>query len=335
MLVYPAIAKFLPRAAAVTVCCILYAGCFGDVEHTNPLDPLAPNFENVGTVQGTTSDRGRLPLSGATVQLVPDGRTTTTTSGGTFSFPDIPVGEYVVAVEAEGFGISLDTVTVELGKAASSDHVLNGLPTFKGGTFSTIHISRWWPENDLYRIDLLVEVDDLDGLIDIDSVSVEIPSIGFVGSLTTAGEPGRYQGSFVEAELNGNTVHSVVGSPLVVRVVDRLGSVNSSDPQLLIRVIDPVPVAADPQGLEVIDGVNPRLEWDPIFLPYEHSFTVEIVRVDNGVSTSVYIREQISSDSLSVVVPTTLGTGSYLWTIAAVDAFENLSRSKEAGFQVQ
>ena len=311
------------------------AGCFGDVSHTNPLDPLSPNFNNVGVVAGTATDRGLVPIANATVQLLPDGRLTSTNSSGQFSFIDIPVGDYTVHVDAPGFDTSIDSVSVELGRSVNSSHQLNGLPTFESGTFSTIHISRWWPENDLYRIDALVEVDDVDGLIDIETVTLEIPQIAFVDTLTTAGIPGFYSTSVVEADLGGSTVHSVVGMPILVNVEDRTGSINTSDAQSLVRVIDAVPVAVDPQGLETISGVNPVFEWDPIFLPFEHTFSVEIVRVDNGVSTTVYSRDTISSDSLSIVAPITLDTGSYLWTVAAVDNFDDLSRSKEAGFQVQ
>ena len=314
---------------------MLAAGCLGDVSHTNPLDPLAPNFNDVGVVAGTVSDRGLIPISSASVQLLPDGRLTTTNSNGEFSFVDIPVGDYTVHVDAEGFDQSVDSVVVDLGRTTSSAHQLNGLPVFEGGEFSTVHISRWWPENDLYRLDILVEVDDVDGLIDIDLVTVEIAPLGFTDTLATAGSPGFYQISILETDLMGSTVHSVVGMPIVIHVIDRAGSAKASDPQSLVRVIDPVPVAVSPQGLETINGVNPQFDWDPVFLPYTHTFTVDVVRVDNGVQTSVFNREDISSDSLSVVVPTTLTTGSYIWTIAAVDAFGDLSRSKEAGFQVQ
>ena len=232
-----------------------------------------------------------------------------------------------------GFATAYDTTDVELGASAEASFVLNGLPTIDSAQFATVHISRWFPSSDLFRLDVNVLAGDRDGLPDLDVVVLEIPAAAYVDTLRVGAEPGRFDLQVPEAEL-GRTLHSLIGVSLRLRAIDRLGDETVVSDLGLTRVIDLVPTAASPQSLEAVEDPTPELRWDPVFLPFDHSFRVDVVRVDDDISTSVYVRGGISPDSLTATVPVPLDPGSYYWTVSVTDEFGNRSRSREAGFQI-
>jgi hypothetical protein len=73
-----------------------------------------------GAINGTVTDPSGAVVSGATVKATNSGTqvalTTVTTSDGQFSFQDLPLGSYKVAVSAAGFRpVAVDNVTVTAG----------------------------------------------------------------------------------------------------------------------------------------------------------------------------------------------------------------------------
>src|SRR5690606_28123697 len=86
---------------AVTFALLVASGC-SEAEHLNPLDPLSPDFENVGVVEGLVTDRGFAPLGGVEARLEPLGITTQSAADGTFSFGGVAPGDYTLALSGSG-----------------------------------------------------------------------------------------------------------------------------------------------------------------------------------------------------------------------------------------
>ena len=81
--------------------------------------------QQTGSVSGTVFDQGGAPVAGASVRIsgdpMPAGRTATTTDSGTYSFPLLLPGEYVVEAEKPQAGTSRRTVLVQVDRDTQLD----------------------------------------------------------------------------------------------------------------------------------------------------------------------------------------------------------------------
>ncbi|HEX9652816.1 MAG TPA: hypothetical protein VGA99_03820, partial [bacterium] len=143
-----------------------------------------------------------------------------------------------------------------------------------------------------------------------------------------------FQTQILESQLPGRNLQEVLGRQIVIRAKDRAGFSNNSTPQFVVRIIDDVPITLSPQGLETVATTNPTLQWQAVNQPYQFSYLVELYRVDFGINNLVWQSDAIEHTTTETVVPDNLAAGTYFWTIAIVDEFGNMSRSKEASFQV-
>lgn len=326
----------LPVPALFAV--LFLSGCLGDVPRDNPLDPLSGGFEDSGSVTGRTA-RYYPPypaISGVRVRLEPLGLAVMSDSDGRFTFGDVPAGSYRLVAETDGFAPASDSVTVRAGRMSELTRLMrmDGLPEIAEVSLSSVHVSRWWPPpEDQYRLEVAVAVEDPDGVQDIESVWVEIPALSFVDTLTAGQVFGRYTASIPASELQGG-LHAALGHSVVVKARDFVGAEVASTPRTIARIIDDVPIAADPQGLEAVDDPRPVLTWKLMLLPYPFTYRVDVVVDDPNVPRVVQTASGISPDSTSYRLESPLPEGTYYWVVWVVDAFGNRSRSKEAGFIV-
>jgi hypothetical protein len=86
-----------------------------------------------GTLQGTVTDTGANPISGATVTA--GFHTATTGAGGTYSFPSITAGSYTVSVSAAGFSSGSASATVTGSSSTTQDFTLSQAPA--SGCYTT------------------------------------------------------------------------------------------------------------------------------------------------------------------------------------------------------
>ncbi len=321
----------ITSGAALSV--FLVTGCLSDAERSNPLDPLAPNFVDEGGVTGRITNRSLTGVSGSDVALSPGGFSSVTSNDGSYAIMGVPTGRYTLSVTSQDYASAADTVEIKLGVAVNSDLELNGLPRFESWTINTAHVSRWWPLEDLFQIEMSVQVNDADGVFDVDRVWMEIPSLSFADTLLVTQTTGLYARTLPEPSLPTSTLHSLMGTPMTLLVRDQLDAVVASPTFQLVRVIDETPEAveeafqSDPQDCVAA----PLVKWKDVFLPYPFTFRVDVVRLDAGIESLVEQIEDISSDSTNVIV-TALPPGEYYWTVAVVDNFKNRSRSKQVGF---
>ncbi|MDX1429627.1 MAG: carboxypeptidase-like regulatory domain-containing protein [Rhodothermales bacterium] len=331
-----------PRTTLILMLVSL-AGCLSDADHLNPLDPLAPDFVDEGRIEGRITNRSLSAIEGATVVVAPGGMSAITSADGSFVIDGVPAGQYVVTAGSSEYQIAADTVEVSFESPSRADFELNGLPSFEGWTVNTAHISRWFPLEDLFQMELAVQASDTDGVFDLDKVWLEIPSLQFSDTLQVTPTPGLFLRTLNATDLPSGTIHALLGSPLQLHVRDQPQAVVTSPTLQLVRVIDVTPEATDeafqfgtPNCLQVQSGntAAPPVEWEEVFLPFPFEHQVEVIRVDPGVETLVERITDISSDSTAVGVGA-VPPGDYYWTVAVVDDFNNRSRSKQVGFCVQ
>lgn len=330
----------IPPSPHITAFLLLAFGlsaCLGEAEHSNPLDPNSDEFQEVGRIEGVTT-RFYPPFAAvesAEVRLLPGPFVAASGADGRFVFDGIPIGEYVLKATKNGFVSSELTVSVELGMTTDDVQVrMDGVPFLKDIAFRSVHISRWFPPDDLFILESVVLAEDADGLSDLDRIWFEISALGFSRELPETGIAGRYEAAIPADSLPGGNLFALQGVEIRVFGRDDAGFQTESGPHFMVRVIDYTPVALEPQGQENVATPTPTLFWEDAALPYDYSYRVDVVRDQANVQTVVQTIEDIPQDNTSYTLETPLAPGTYFWTVAVVDAHGNRSRSKEAGFIV-
>ncbi len=337
--------KFSPSPRRLAICTAILtclAGCLGDAEHGNPLDPLAPGFVDEGYVAGRIQNRSLSGISGVTVTTMPGAATAVTSVEGEFRIDNLPAGKYVVTTSSSDYETGIDTVDVSLIQPGRADFELNGMPRLESITVNTAHVSRWWPLEDLYQMEVAVVANDADGVFDLDKLWIDIPSLQFSDTMQVTQTPGLFVKTVEETDLPSGTIHALLGMPVELHARDQQGAVVVSPSVQLVRVIDETPEATDeafqfgaPNCLQIESGstATPVVEWKEVFVPFPFQHEVEVIRVDPGVESLVERVTDIPADSTSVIV-TSVPPGDYYWTVAVIDDFSNSSRSKQVGFCV-
>jgi hypothetical protein len=331
------------KPAILKVIMIIFCGliwqvsCFNNADRTNPLDPKSDNFENVGAVSGQTLTfySPFAPLSGTEVQMEPGSFTAKSNSQGQFLLKNIPVGSYRILAVKEGYARDTVFVEVQLGQTTQIQMNLDGLPVISDGSIISCHISRWWPKNELLLLGIMAQVDDPDGVNDIALVQIQIPELNFLDTLDITQTLGTFRKNIAESQLPGKNLQEVLGRNIFLIVQDRAGIQTTSPPSFLARIIELTPETASPQGLVTLQNPRPTLIWQLITLPFQFSYRVEVVRVDEGINNTVWSLSDIDNTVNSVTVTDSLSMGTYFWTISVVDEFGNWSRSKEASFRIK
>ena len=334
---------FLLTALTLALSLTLGMGCLGEAPHDNPLDPNSDDFIEAteGDVDGRITDRANEPLSDAEVRLILTSptaqieRVAQTDGQGAFSMTAVPqAAGYRLLASKDGYEIGmLEGIDVRAGETTQLSTVrLNALPTITEAAFRTIHISRWWPTNDLFFLEVDVQADDADGLFDINDLVFEIPELNFAVPLDPR-IAGRFDKRIRADSLPTTSLFNLLGRTLRLTVRDREGAVASSSQQL-VRVVEGTPTTVSPPRNAIIDNGLPLLTWDPFPPQFPFTYRIDIFRDESNVIIPVDQFPGIAMDVISQQVRIPLPTGSYLWTVTVVDEFGNESRSKEGGFRI-
>ncbi|HEX7071810.1 MAG TPA: carboxypeptidase-like regulatory domain-containing protein, partial [Rhodothermales bacterium] len=306
---------------------LLLGGCLADAEHSNPLDPLSDSFVDAGTVEGTVVDRLFRPVPGVEARLLtqtPDPSTialTETDAAGAYRFEGVPSGTYSLRFTRDGYIPHIDTVSIGAGlELLNADAHVDALPVVTSASLSTVHISRWWPEDDLFLLDVQINAVDPDERPGIDSAFVVLPIAGASVHLLPGTLPGSFQQVVPADSFPAGSVHAVLGESAFVRIRDRDGHEALHPLSMPVRVIDDTPVAVSPQGLEAVADPRPLLTWARMDLPFPVKYRVDVVR--DEANTDILVQEilDVPADSVSVRLPAPLSAGAYYWTVWVVDS---------------
>ena len=328
----------------VALSVVLGTGCLGDAPHDNSFDPDSDRFVKEGQVSGIVTDRTGAGLPDAEVRLLPGSGVsqsdmlTQTDSRGVYRFANVLEGDgYRLRVQREGY----DERMVEAFDVQASvlkelpTLQLNALPVLLDASFRTIHISRWWPTNDLFFLEVSADVTDADGLIDIAQVQFEIPDLGFSVRLDPQAQPaGRYSKLIRADSLPTASLQSLLGRGLQINISDKAGIEVKSASRQLVRVLEETPIPTAPSGDVVLNDGRPTFTWEPFQPRFPFTYRIDIFR--DEVNRVILARQinNIPMAETALLLGSALPPGPYFWTITVVDAFGNQSSSKEAAFRV-
>jgi len=307
-----------------------------DAQRDNPLDPHSPLYRNVGSIEGevTSFYPPHRALPNVEVHLTPLNWWTYTDDRGIFAFQEVPEGRYWITARGQGYAVDSLAVVVKPQQSVQAILRLDGIPVISDARILSVHISRWWPPpEDIFLLEMQVEVDDPDGLSDITGVWVEVSDSTFLDSLRFDSDRGYFYTSLEESDLPTSGIHELLGLPFRVLAQDAPGVRGISEPYYLARVIDFTPQPLSPYGLEAVPP-KPELIWAPVVLPFQFTLVVEVSRIDLGIPTPVWRKENLPPTTTRLALTDSLAPGTYFWTVSVVDSFGNRSRSKEASFRV-
>lgn len=322
------------------------AACLADAERGNPLDPLSDNFPDDGTVVGAVvrASRPSEGVPGASVHLSPVAggpELVAPVSGdGAFDLSNVLAGTYVLTAEAPGYTPADTTVEVVAGRPTPNVVLqLNAVPSVTNQTVHTERINRFFPPPQIFSL-LVVEatVADPDGFGDLVAVDLVIPDLPGDGDfraplLAVTGREGGFTRTFTEDELP-LPLQDLLGRNLFIEVSDQAGATTRGGDVHVTRIVESIPEAISPVGLDTV-AVPFTMTWAPLSLPYVFTWRVEIFRVSAaGQSALVLTFLDVPSTQTQVTMEMPLEPGDYQWFVSAVDDFDNLARSREAGFRI-
>ena len=333
---------FLLTGVAVALSLTMGMGCLGDAPHDNPLDPNSDRFATEGEVVGRVTDRAEAPLSEVEVRLIlgtsvlQTELVTQTDAGGRFAMTAVPEGAgYRLLASKDGYDVGLlEGIDIRAGVVEELGALrLNALPAFTEATVRTVHISRWGPRNDLFFLEINAQVNDADGLFDIDAVVFEIPDFNFTIPLDPQ-TAGRFEKSIRADSLPTASLQSLLGRTLRLTVRDMEGVVVRSAPRQLVRVVEDTPITTAPRESMLLETGLPLFRWDPFPPRFPFTYRIDIFRDEANRAVLVRQISTIAMEETSLQSRTPLPAGPYFWTVTVVDEFGNQSRSKEAAFRI-
>ncbi|RMF56791.1 MAG: hypothetical protein D6748_12680 [Calditrichaeota bacterium] len=317
------------------LCLWFLIGCVPEAPHSNPLDPYLFSTPTGSVITGTVFSRYQpvQPLKGVMVQLLPDLQIQITDQEGHFEFQNLEPGEYQLIAFRDQY--LTDTIHVSLDQTDDTEvanFFLDALPQVVRVHFFSEHIDQWWP-GEIYQAVLQIIVNDADGLSDIDSLHVQIPSLNFQKTMEGTARVDSFVVKIEAGELPDGSLQYLIETPSFVEIIDKSGGKTMSEPLRLTRIIDVTPLPVSPANLENSTS-SPLFEWQPVALPFSYSHIVQVYRVNTGIPVLIFTSEPLPESPTAYQYPDSLGSGTYFWTIGILDNLNNFSRSKEASFIV-
>ena len=183
----------------------------------------------------------------------------------------------------------------------------------------------------MYFFHFDAQVDDPDGLSDVDSVSVTVDELEFTTTLILESNTNRFSITLFPEEINESSLEALVGKETIFIVSDKQGSKTESIPDHLVRIIHPSPSTVSPDDRDLVNS-SPPLIWNVFSAPYVFTYAVEVSAYPSVWSWS---QEGLPATDTTVTVSDTLDSRwSYFWVVSVVDEFGNFSQSPLVEFFV-
>lgn len=330
------------RAAAsgwplvIVVFILLMAGC-GEAPRDNPLDPQSPDFNNTGTVRihAQRFYAPHQPLAEVALLISPPDLVRLTDSNGTFTLTEAAVGTLHVIASKPGFEPDTQHIVIKPRALSEAFMRLNAKPVFEEVAVRSEHLSVWTAIENIYFMLVDASLDDADGKEDIVAVTMWSERFGKIGDLERGEARGDYHLQLRDDRLKEFSLFDLVGDRLWLEARDQPGTISVSPTVFLSRIIETTPTAKSPFGQSQVSS-RPQFYWDGGRLSFRHSFRIDIDQIDENLRIAIPFdqRSGIPADSTSWQWQNDLPTATYKWTISIVDELGNLSRSKDASFQV-
>jgi len=311
---------------------VLFSSCLSDVSHDNPLDPNshASGFTLSGNVK--TLYAPFQPISNAVVSLMPANTKVFSGTDGAFSIQSVMPGSYTVYCSAQGH--SRDSLNILVTDNQNIKFFLDGLPYFENIALTTHHVSRFFPVEDLFYLQIDAGVGDPDGIADIKRVTFEIPDFSVGDTLTTSRNAGSFSRRLSLENLPVSSIHSLIGRAFVLSVTDDPGQSSQSGKRFLTRVIDLTPAVSRPTNSQTINSDSIAFSWEKVRLPYWFDQKIEVFQINLGLLIKVAEFGSIPASAISKSIKNSLPNGDYVWIFSVDDEFGNSSSAKESTFHI-
>jgi hypothetical protein len=330
------IGKRFKISVSLLVLMWLFFACISDAPFDNPYDPRTDLDFIGGSIRGFVNGyyNPDVALDSAIVHLVPSGISFRTDIDGYYEFTNLLAGDYTIFCTKNGF--SSDSIEVNLqNNVIEKNFRLNAIPEITDIQLTTHHISRWWPVDDRYLIDIIVTVEDMDGSNDIDSVWLDLPTYNFNRTMEKGPGQGEYVLTLLDYELPVNSIHMLQGKEIRVKCSDLPGSISYPGSIYITRIIDVVPELISPANQEIITSSPITFKWQPEFLLYPTRYKLEIYQINFGLYTKIFESIPIDRQQSEFIYDVPLIQGDYFWLIYIIDDAGNTSSSKEGTFRVE
>ena len=314
------------------MCSSIIGGCMPDAERNNPYDPKSSEYRDEGILTGhiTKLSQPFQGIEGVRVTLNPPKGSDITDGNGFYTIDAIPSGSYVVMAWKSGYTQDSVTVQITSGQSRSANFALNGVPYFTQTSITSEHNKSVTGE-DVYFFHFDVQVDDPDGLSDIDSVIVTVSDLGFRKKLILESNTNRYSVTVFPDDIVETSLEALVGKEAVFTITDKTGHTTESPTEHLVRIIHPSPSTISPIDRDQVDP-QPLLVWNLFSVPFEFTYTIEVTAFPSVWS---WLREDIAPTDTSIVVSDSLDSRwSYFWAVSVVDEYGNSSQSQHVEFFV-
>lgn len=307
---------------------LILTGCTAEAPRINPLDP-ALGIRLDGAVQRSANGEA---ISQALLITQPGERSAVTNTIGEFTFEEtFEPGTYKLICTKPLF--APDTMMLDLQSSENALFELNELPLVLDASVTSRFEARFLPPNRVF-LEFNVLGSDQDRPNSLILASAEIPTLAWNGDLTEV-ETSADQLFFsrhVPSDFGIENLESLIGVPVQFTVTDAEGGKSNTYQNQLARIITRLPRPLEPSGMATMPF---DFVWEPVTLPFEYTWTIEIY-LNVGVNLPpVDIIENIPSnlDRITYNNPD-LNAQDYFWVLYIVDEFGNRSRSYETTLEL-
>lgn len=307
----------------------------------NPLDPAANNYigPESGWITGEVTSLTAVPLGSVLVMSIPGYRGSLTDAQGRYTIADVPPGEYEVCCSPVGFMPDTIIVTINPKSQSIANFRLDALPIIQSFQVTSRFI--WQPDEiplEYYVIFGRTQITDIDGLVDIDRVTLEIENNLETYAFnhdSSSGSSLYFSVNIPESDLPGGSIESIQGKTFNCIAEDTAGNVTISSPQFIRRFINAYLNPSSPKDHSNPDTAFVTLVWNPFSATYFFTYKVTLYNDIGGEYsyTNLYwSMAGINSSVNSVNVEKELEFYDYRWFFEVVDEYGNSARSEPAYF---
>ncbi len=299
---------------------------------SNPLDPQSENY-SLGIINGSVQTYS-IPYSGifgVNVFWQNGGELAQTDSLGNFKIDRIKPIDGNLIFQKNGF--RSDTVFLVWGntKVLNPQVNLNRIPQIDSISIYTMVINQYYPPQ---TSELIINTKIIDPDNDIATVYVRNSQLGLNKALDFSVTEKNYQTILSTSDLNINDIEQTIGLDFNIYVKDVFNHEFMVGSEKVTRVIKNGVSINSPANDTTLTS-TPDLTWRRFLPGYPFTYMVEVYTSDFANSQLVVRQNNISMDSLSYHLNSTLPSGNYYWVIWAIDQYGNRSRSLPATFKIQ
>jgi hypothetical protein len=307
-------------------------------ERDNPYDPKSPH-QNYSQIIGRIITKHNQPIMDVQITLNFNNNSklisTNSDTNGNYNieyFYSLDLGDSaVICTNKDKYAESQKSISLGLKKSDTVNFILDAVPQLTAESVISIHEQRYYPA-DIYSAYFSVRINDPDGIDDIDSTSLVIPSesTSFILEHTNGDV---YQDTVFAESLPDRTLEELVGNDCYFEVVSDSHLRTQSNPVRLSRIIYEVPQPVTP--FEDTVSHNFYCTWNSVQLNFPYTYGVEVYYTTPYERIIAYSTDTIPSNDTIIQIPVTLPSNpnnNYYWRVLVKDNFGNTAKSVSARF---